>query len=258
MEVSHAPEGWLQRWDGFRVNSTFFREDVRDLVLEPMRAAIAHLDTEAVKATDRLAPDTQGWSAEDLDTLSEKKGEIEERAEDQKRFQRNMALVALLARLIYTLKQIAQLGEAITPRKKDSYKERNARDSEFMELFREYRERFQIDLVAKESGRVAFIEPLRKARNKVVHEGGRANPFKHSSEVNLSLGDEGFLNLNFSKESPELVEGEGSGAQVNISEQQLDEAAASSIELVRWLASEMSARGALSGNPSSGFPAVEV
>ena len=248
MEDTNQPVDWLRSWDTFQVHSAYFRDDVESLVLSPVQAALARLDREALKAMSGIAPANQELSEEDREMFSEKKSEIEERAEDQKRFQRNMALVALLARLTYTLKRLSQLGEQITPRKKGSYRAKGARDSEFMELFREYRERFQIDLIGEDSGRATFLEPLRRARNKIVHEGGRANPFKHSSEVNLVLGDEGFLDMSFSKEVPQLVEGGGSAAQVNISEKQLHIAAASCFELVEWVAAKMCARSALSGN----------
>jgi hypothetical protein len=163
----------------------------------------------------------------------------------QERFLRNMALVALASRLTHSLHKMARSAEAFNERKKGykpkkGYKKRGM--SEFEGLWAEYNERFNIDLIEEHASRVAFVEPLRKVRNQIVHDGSEANTLKRLDEAGLNGDDSGWLDLEFSRKYPEYVHGGGMSAEVNVSQDLLDKNIEASIELVGWLAGELRRR----------------
>ena len=114
--------------------------------------------------------------------------------------------------------------------------------SEFEGLWAEYNERFKIDLIGEHASRVAFVEPLREVRNQIVHDGGEANTLKRLDEADLNGDESGWLDLDFSRKYPQYVQGEGIGAEVNVTQELLDKNIEASIELVAWLAGELRRR----------------
>ncbi len=96
---------------------------------------------------------------------------------------------------------------------------------------------FGIDV--KNSGRIAFVEGMAEARNRIVHAGGEANTWKPLDQLDWSSGDDGLLEVDFSKQYPEYVWGTGPNAEVRVSEVLLDKNIKASIELVAWLAGEL-------------------
>jgi hypothetical protein len=155
----------------------------------------------------------------------------------QEQFLRNIALVALASRLTHALRNMARSSETFNKRKKNY----GGKGSEFDQLWREYTNRFGIDFEAN-ADRIAFVETMRKVRNKIVHAGAEANTFKPLDESDLNGGDAGYLDMEFSEEYPEYVSGTGVGAEVNVSEKQLEEHIKASLDLVGWLAGELRTR----------------
>jgi hypothetical protein len=102
----------------------------------------------------------------------------------QERFLRNLALVALASRLVHTLKKMARLAEHICPSTHD-YEGR----SEFLRLWAEYGARFSIDFSAH-ADKIAFVEPMVRVRNQIVHEGGEANTWNDATLESLRQGQE--------------------------------------------------------------------
>jgi hypothetical protein len=169
---------------------------------------------------------------------------------DQKRFLLNMAVVGLASRLTHTLRQMARAAETFSPRKKN-YGSDGKDSSEFGRLWVEFRERFDIDVKA-DPKRVAFIQPLREVRNQIVHDGGVANPYKFKQDTQAARFDqerEGMpfdlnqmLDLKFSTAFPDFVDGEGSDAEVAVSQEQLESMVKDSLELAKWCAEQIRAR----------------
>jgi hypothetical protein len=156
----------------------------------------------------------------------------------QERFLRNMALVALASRLTHSLKKMAR-SAMFTPQKKEYAKETR---SEFLKLWTEYKERFGIDFFDEHASRIAFIKPMQKVRNQIVHDGGEANTLKSFDEAELNGDDSGYLDMRFSEKYPEYVQGEGINAEVSVTQELLDKNIDASIELVAWLARELRRR----------------
>jgi hypothetical protein len=213
-----------------------FERDAYVLILNTLQAGLAHLSAVADKdlaeiqeALDKATDDEFQNYLVDEDT------DVKSQFGDQACFLRNMALVALASRLTHCLRLMARSAENFSPRR-GSYGE--GMDSEFVRLWKEYGERFQIDF-AENAGRIAFVKPMQKVRNQIVHDGGEANPQKAYSEATFDQGDEGYLDMRFSAAYPEFVTGKGMCAEVCVSQEQLDSMVESSIALVKWLAVEL-------------------
>ncbi|MFI5089636.1 MAG: hypothetical protein ACHP7P_06220 [Terriglobales bacterium] len=147
-----------------------------------------------------------------------------------------MAVVALASRLTHALRQMARSAETFSPRKNGRYG--GSGKSEFQRLWAEYSERFGMDFDAN-AGLIAFVEPMTAARNQIVHEGGQANPFKSLDALDLDADFDDMLDLSFSKKYSQFVQGESFGAEVSISEEQLEAMIKSSVQLVKWCAHEL-------------------
>jgi len=165
------------------------------------------------------------------------KPDDEHREACREQFLRNMAFVALTSRLATALRNMAWSAQSFSKRKTHYG---SARMTEFDRLWLEYTARFGIDFKAN-ADRIAFVETMRNVRNRIVHEGGEANPPKMSKPVRKtdSDSDEPSLDLSFSKRYPAYVSRSGIGAQVSVSEAQLAEAVKNSIQLVGWLAGQI-------------------
>jgi len=149
---------------------------------------------------------------------------------------RNMAVVALASRLTYALREMARPVETFSSRKK---RHGGTDKSEFQRLWAEYSERFGMNF---DADLIAFIEPMRAVHNQIVHDGGQANPFKSQVELGLDSDFDDMLDLSFSKQYPQFVQGESSSAEVTVSEEQLEEMIKGSVELVKWSAQELRMR----------------
>ena len=75
-----------------------------------------------------------------------------------------------------------------------------------------------------------------------MHRGGEANEFKSRDKIDWTAGEDGYLDTSFSKDYPEYVSGTGMTAEVNVSDEKLQQHVKSSLELVRWLAEELRPR----------------
>jgi hypothetical protein len=217
--------------DFFQIEAEHFERDVYILILGTLRAAVAHIDEETNRDDAEIKKDLDKAQGEAAEWLVEKQIELWSDADDQKRFQRNLCLVGLMTRLTHTLKRMARSAETFSPTDKKGYGERN--DDEFKKLWAEYRSRFGIDFNARY---IQFVEPLRKARNQIVHNGGDAPDPISISEIDLEKGDEGFYDPKFMKKYPHFVQAEGSTAVVNIREDQLNSAIDSSVKLIKHAA----------------------
>jgi hypothetical protein len=169
--------------------------------------------------------------------LVDEHGVVQARNSSQEQFLRNMALVALTSRLTHALRKMARSAESFS----ELRKRYGGEGSEFDQLWREYTDRFGIDFKAN-ADRIAFVETMRKVRNKIVHAGAEANTFKPLDESDLNSGDAGYLDMGFSEKYPEYVSGTGVGAEVSVSEKQLEEHIKASVDLVGWLAGELRTR----------------
>lgn len=145
-----------------------------------------------------------------------------------------MALVALSSRLTHALRNMTKSAELFSPRKT---RYGNKSMGEYRCLWLEYAERFGIDFNSN-ANRIEFVETMRVVRNQIVHDGAEANTFKFNDQINWENGVLDFLDCSFSEKYPEYV----SGNDVSVSQEKLDEAIKSSVELVGWLAEELRKR----------------
>jgi len=229
------PRDWMIKWDAFRPYCDNFERDVHILILGTLGAAITYLNKEAQEYHDELAPDLKTAEGEGLAYLEEKLGEIWGYVGDQERFLRNMALVALLARVTYTLNSMARSAESFGPGDPNGYEGNN----EFQMLWNEYGVRFEIKFSPKY---IQWIEPLRKARNLIIHHGSEANPLKPPDKTPADADVYDHRDLSFSTKYPRMVEGEDYSAEVVITDQQLVSATKKAIELIRYTSSQLRAR----------------
>jgi hypothetical protein len=221
--------------DFFRHENRKFERDVETVVLGSLNAGIKsvrkQLERASAKCDERLknaSPEQEDWIVDDF---------IDVRAdhEDQERFLRNIAVVALLSRLTHTMNKLAYAGSDFGPRDPKGYEGEN----EFQKLWREYRKRFGIIVPPKH---IQWIEPLRNARNRIVHYGGEANPIKPYTGSDAEASPEVPRDWSFSTKYPLYVDASDWNAEVRVTEQQLAYAAKKAVELTTWLAGELRAR----------------
>ncbi|MCU1247165.1 MAG: hypothetical protein JWQ49_194 [Edaphobacter sp.] len=224
---------WRLSIDFFRHEARNFGRDIEVVVLGTLNAGLKQLKADFDKRSTIL---TQRYEKardeEQRDWLVDEDVDLKDGHEDQERFLRNMAAVALLSRLTHTLNNLARSGENFGPRADSAYLGEN----EFARLWREYDERFGIKFNAKH---IQWIEPLRKARNLVIHNGGQANPLKPQLPNSRNKNVEELRDYSFSKKYRQFVEGKGDSAQVTINDKQLKFALNNAVELTNWLAVEM-------------------
>lgn len=149
-----------------------------------------------------------------------------------------MALVALASRLTHALRKMARSAESFSKGKKRYGKKWMG---EFRCLWLEYTDRFGIDFMAN-ADRIEFVHTMQDVRNQIVHDGAEANTVKPLDESDFNSGDAGYLDMGFSEKYPEYVSGTGFGAEVSVSEKQLEEHIKASVDLVGWLAGELRTR----------------
>jgi hypothetical protein len=228
---SHSPKfEWRRSIDFFRFEHRKFERDVRVIVMGSLEAGIKQLAREFVGTEKRFNERLEGATQEQEDWIIDDFIDIREDHEDQERFLRNIAIVALLSRLTHMLHALARHGNELAPRDANGY----YGDNEFKELWAEFRTRFGIQLPPKH---IQWIEPFRRARNLIVHHGGEANPLKYDTDkrgATVVTRD-----TSFSKRYRQLVEGEEHAAEVRITQVQLTRAGERAIELSAWLAQEL-------------------
>jgi hypothetical protein len=249
-EAVFAPDSWLN-WDSFNYQFQKFNDAVHTLILWPVSAALSHLTEEAEKEDAALEPRFALSSGDEREYYIEQQQKHWQFYDEQERFLRNIALVGLLSLLTHTLNEMLR-AVSFAPRKKSGYRKRD--DSEFTAIWREFLERLSIDFFEQNNGLVAFLDPLREARNMIVHNGAEANKPKRKDKIIVGGGDEGYLDLSFSKNFPQFVDGDGFFARVRITEKQLDSAVDLSISLTRWVAQQLRARELAAAKERSGDP----
>lgn len=226
---------WRRRIDFFRFQNQVFERDVNVIVLGSLRAGIKQLARDLQKTSERFKNRLEDASAEQEDWIIDEFVDIRADHEDQERFLRNIALVALLSRLTHTLNQLARAGDEISPRNERSYPGEN----EFQKLWAEFTARFGITLSPRH---IQWIEGFRRARNLIVHYGGEANPVKSGLSNDTSHQTEDPVDRSFSRRYSRFLEGKGFNAQVRITQDQLEFAARKAVELTTWLAVTLRAK----------------
>ena len=228
-------------FDLFSMEADAFESDVHVLIREALNAALEHLSPKADADLASLENVMKTVTDDDYhEHLVDEHVGVMSQYRDQERFLRNIALVALASRLAHTLLKMARTSEFLKPRE-GPYGERG--DSEFDRLWKEYAERFGLDFDTN-AARIAFTEPMQKARNLIVHNGGEANRWIPATIQSLKKGKPPVLDTSFSKDYPQFVQGDGMDAEVRLSQEQLDEMCKAAIVLVRWVAGELDARDA--------------
>jgi hypothetical protein len=80
---------------------------------------------------------------------------------------------------------------------------------------------------------------MREVRNQIVHDGGEATTFKFMSEVDWKDGVMASLDTRFADKYPAYVSGNGIGAEVRVTEAQLQNMMDAAINLVAWIAQQL-------------------
>jgi hypothetical protein len=233
--------------DVYRDEYEQFRRDVHILIMGTLNAATKYLDSTARQDLSQIENLMEKARGDYHQHLVEEHVDVMAQNANQETFLRNMALVALASRLTHSLRTMGRSAESFSPRKK---RYGNTSMSEFDRLWVEYEERFGIDFQAN-TGRIAFVEPMREVRNQIVHEGSEANSFLPIGEMDLQGGDAGYLDMWFSKKYPQYTSGQGMGAEVSVSQELLDKDVKSAIDLVGWLAGELRKRELASITPTA-------
>jgi hypothetical protein len=107
-------------------------------------------------------------------------------------------------------------------------------ENEFQQLWAEFRQRFDIQVPSKH---IQWIEPVRRARNLIVHHGGLANPIKYEANEHGALHPK--RDASFSQRYQKFVEGKDHFAEVRITQIQLIHASTSAVALSAWLATRL-------------------
>jgi hypothetical protein len=229
-------ETMRQYFEVYPLEADSFEADVRVLIQDSLRAALEQLSSTARGELTAIEAAIKKTTDDDAqDHLVDEHVDVLAQELSQGRFLRNMALVALASRLTHALRKMARTAEHFRPRRKRYGK---SSDSEFERLWKEYTDRFLIDF-AVNAPRIAFVEPMQKVRNRIVHEGAEANSWNSATVESLQRGEEPILDTSFSEAYSEFVTGEGWDAEVVVSQGQLDSMCDAAVALVRWLAIEL-------------------
>ncbi|MHB8303076.1 MAG: hypothetical protein ACYDC6_09605 [Acidobacteriaceae bacterium] len=245
-----TPSDWYllaHSMDSFRDEAVRFHHDVHVLLLWTLDAARKTIDAEFERENADIAAAIQQTTGEHQEWLVSRQIELMAECGDQERFLRNIALVGLASLLNHTLCQMARHAELFSRRKK-RYKNPSLgrTPSDFERLFIEFADRFRFDLQRDHIPLIAFIKSLNDVRNQIVHDGGLANPPKNWQDVlsvplqsSAPIGDDTFLNLNFSQNYPEFVSGEGASAEVSVGQEQLESMIDNAKKLVDFCADKI-------------------
>jgi hypothetical protein len=227
----------MQHIDIYADEGARFEGDVNLLIRNTLHAALAHLSSRAdAELADIKEALDKATDDEVQEHLVDSHVDVLATALSQERFLRNMAVVALASRLLHSLKRMARMAESFCP-SAHNFKGK----SEFLRIWAEYTARFSIDFTAH-ADQIAFVEPMVRVRNQIVHEGAEANTWNDATLESLIQGRGPALDTTFSKGYPDFVTGEGWDAEVVVSQEQLDTMCNASVALVRWLATELDAQ----------------
>jgi hypothetical protein len=232
MEIEIENHDWLLDWDSFESEASAFERDVHMLILTGLDAGIKLLNTETQTENDKLIkhlPKAKGDAAEHL---AQEQADMWIQLSQQETFLRNMALVALMSRLTHTLLSMLRHAEPWAPRNSDGY----SGPDEFKRIWSDFRARFSLNINAKY---IEWIDRYRRARNRIVHNGGEANPMRPFDEIDIDVGDEGIYDTSFSKKYRAFVSGSGFNAEVVVTEKLLNYAVKCAIRLVKHAAEEL-------------------
>lgn len=222
-------------WDHYDAEAQSFLEDVHMLILHTLHASRQHLRNEAAKQHSEIEEHLEKAKGETAERLAQDHADVGIQLAQQERFLRNQALVSVMSRLTHALLSMAKLSETWgMPRTKNVGNEEGG--DEFKKIWREYRERFGLNLSAKYIG---FVDRYRRVRNRIVHYGGEANSYLPFDEIDAEAGFDGMLDFNFSNRCPEFVQGEGYSAEVDVTDELLDFAVSQSRELVIYVAKQL-------------------
>jgi hypothetical protein len=230
------PGSWIYDWDSFQIEAERLQQDVHMLILVTLDAGNQHLRQEVDKNNEKIEQYSVSANGEAAERLAEDQASLWVQLEEQQVFLRNQALVALISRLTHSLRKMLRSAESWSPRDPNGYEGRD----EFKTIWMELRKRFDLSLGPRY---IQWVEPYRRARNRIVHNGGEANVERHFSEIDPEADfDEGFYDTTFSRECRVFVSGTGSTAQVNVTEKLLDHAVEKSIQLVQYVAEQLRAK----------------
>ena len=191
MSESFAFDGlsWIFEFDGYGAEAESFVEDVHVLILHTLHASREYLNDEAAKKQVQIERSSEKATGEYADMLAQDHADAGIEVAQQERFLRNQALVSLLSRLTHALLKMArQADHWSNSRSQSSAGIEEGGSDEFKKIWREYRERFDINFSAKYIG---FVDRYRRARNRIVHYGGEANSYLPFDEIDSGAGSEG-------------------------------------------------------------------
>ena len=226
---------WVTNWDSFGTEADSFERDVHMLILTSLGAGLKLLKADTQTEDDKLMQYLPTAKGDGAQRLAEDQADLWIQLSHQETFLRNLTLVALMSRLTHSLLSMLRRAELFAPRNTKSY----PGEDEFKKMWAEFRDRFDLNFSAKYIG---WIEPYRRARNRIVHNGGEANVLKPFAEMDSSAGDEGMYDLSFSKRYPAFVSGQGFSAEVVVTAKLLGHAVESAIRLVKHAAVELRAK----------------
>lgn len=211
------------------------------MILDTLRAATTRLNEEASKQDAELKEHLEKAKGIAAQQLVEEQAHLWIGIIQKERFLRNQALVSLMSRLTHSLLRMARAAELWTGSKSQKQSganeaSNNGGNDEFKKIWKDYRERCDLDLGPKY---IAFVDRYRRARNRIVHNGGEANPYLPFDEVDIEAGSAGWVDESFSKNYAEFVHGEGYNAEIDITDELLERCIQRSIELVRHVATQL-------------------
>jgi hypothetical protein len=232
MDFENDGHKWPLSWDSFQMEADAFERDVHMLIIKGLEAGTRLLTSETQAEDDKLMAHLAKGKRDAADHLAQEQADIWIELWQQEVFLRNMALVALMSRLTHALLSMLSSAEPWAPRRSDAY---NGQD-EFKKIWGAFQSRFSLNFSSRYIG---WIEPYRRARNRIVHNGGQANPMKPFDEIDIDRGDEGMYDVSFSKKYCRFVHGSGFSAEVVVTEELLDHAVKCAIRLVKHAAGEL-------------------
>lgn len=222
-------------WDQYDAEAQSFLEDVHLLILQTLHASRQHLRNETAKQHSEIEAYLEKSKGETAERLAQDHADLGIQLAQQERFLRNQALVSLMSRLTHALLSMAKSSETWgMPRSRNVGNDEGG--DEFKKIWREYRERFGLNLSAKYIG---FVDRYRRVRNRIVHYGGEANSYLPYDEIDAQGGVDGMFDFNFSKRCPEFVFGVGYNAEVDVTDELLNFAVNQSCELVTYAAKQL-------------------
>ena len=229
--MTRSHKKWRIQMDFFAHESRWLERDIEILVLDAMNAGVQAVNGRLERTRARLKEDDQGATEQEKNWAIDYFVDIRDEHDQQVRFLRNMAAVALLSRLAHALNKLAKDGDTFAPRDPPGYG--RAHENEFRKLWLEFDQRFG---VTAPSQHVKWLKPLIAARIHIVHNGGEAVKAKPSDQVTEATPFTDHWDHRFLDQFPDFVDGEGFTAKVRVTEDQLTEAATKAVELVKWVA----------------------